>query len=380
MRVGFDIRPALFGHAGISRYARELCTSFTEMEDGPFMELFAPTWRGGKVATTHFKEGKFNMHRGLLPAKGMQLLNKVPGFDAGRWPAKVDVFHWTDYVYPEVRSAATVMTLHDASFAVDPTFHGWNSSTLLERVRNAINSSDIVIVVSEPGIQDAELMGVDPDRVRVVPNGVSPMFQPAGANEKGPKNGSGRPFLLTVGTIEPRKNYPRILKALENLWDRDSAPDWIIVGNPGWDYADFLNGLESSRHRQRIRWIQNADDQELLKLYQHCTALVYPSLHEGFGLPVLEAMACKRPVIIGDNTAPAWVAGDGGMRVQSRKTDSIQEGIERILSESAWARQAAAVLHRRSQEFSWEAAAKQTLAVYEEAVALRGQRAKMATI
>ncbi|MCH2112275.1 MAG: glycosyltransferase family 4 protein [Planctomycetes bacterium] len=362
MKVGIDIRPALFGNAGIARYARELCSCFTEMEDGPFLELYAPTWRGGSVKTTQFKAGRFKMHRGLLPARGMDVLHKIPGFDAGRYPAKVDVFHWSDYVYPQVTSAASVMTLHDAAFAVDPTFHGWNTATLLDRVRNAINQSNIILAVSEPGAQDAELMGADPEDVRIVPNGVNPMFQPS--EEELEESG----YILTVGTIEPRKNYLRILRALERLWDQDAAPDWIFVGKAGWDYNEFLSQVEASKHKNRIRWIQDASDGELLRLYQGCHALVYPSLHEGFGLPVLEAMACRKPVLVGDNTAPSWVAGPGGMRVQPTSVDSIQEGIERILTEKEWTSQAAAVLHRRAQEFTWEKSAQKTLDAYQEAI------------
>jgi len=370
IKVGFDIRPALFGHAGIARYGRELARELCELEDGPFLEFFAPTWRGGRVATTGFREDRFRMHRGFLPARGMAYLNKVPGFDAGRWPAKVDVFHWTDYVYPTVKSAGTVMTLHDAAFAVDPLFHGWNTSVLLDRVRRAIAQADRIIVVSEPGLRDAELMGADPETVRVIPNGVSPRFRPA----EGHVPGDGD-YLLTVGTIEPRKNYPRILQALENLWDRDAAPDWVIVGKEGWEHEEFLQRLERSRHRGRIRWMKNTSDDELVKVYQGCIALVYVSIHEGFGLPVLEAMACGKPVVVADQTAPAWVAGNAGMRVQARDTGSVEEGIRRILEEHAWRRQAAAVLERRARGFTWEEAAARTWRVYQETAALHAERA-----
>lgn len=371
MHVGFDIRPALFGNAGIARYARELGRCLTAMPDGPFLEMFAPTWKGGTVTTASFTTGRYHMHRGILPARGMQLINCIPGLDAGRWPAKVDVFHWTDYMYPKVTSAARVMTLHDAAFAVDPTFHGWNTSTLLDRVRNAIDQAEIIIVVSVPGMADAELLGADPERVRVIPNGVSSIFKPSAP---GAERVNRNKFVLTVGTIEPRKNYPRILRALENLWDKDMAPDWIIVGKAGWDHADFLNSLETSRHRKRIRWVKDASDHELVLLYQECEALVYPSLHEGFGLPVLESMACGKPVVVGDKTAPAWVAGDGGMRVQPNSVDSIQAGIERILCETDWTRQASAVLQKRAEEFRWNKAAVKTLAAYRDAIQAFSER------
>ncbi|HEX9793022.1 MAG TPA: glycosyltransferase family 1 protein [Planctomycetota bacterium] len=369
MKVGYDIRPALFNKAGLGRYTRELSVQLTQMQDGPFLELFAPAWRGGRILSREMAPGRFRMHRGFLPARAMHQLNRLPGLDAGRFPAPVDVFHCTDYVYPKVRSAAMVMTLHDAAFAVNPAFHGWNSSVLLDRVRRAIHDADAVIVVSEPGRADAELLGVYPEKVFVVPNGVSPAFKPA--EELPAEHG----YLLTVGTLEPRKNYPRILAALEPLWDADMAPDWWILGREGWEHQAFLTQLEASRHRHRIHWLKDLEDQQLVQIYQGALALVYPSLHEGFGLPVLEAMACRIPVVVGADTAPAWVAGKGGRRVDPHSVDSIREGIERIISEDWWRKQAAAVLELRSREFSWERAAADTLAVYKHAIKRFQERA-----
>lgn len=365
LNVGFDIRPALFDYAGIGRYVRELGTALTKMEEGqgPFLEMFAPSWRGGRQVPPGLEERRHKMNLGWLPGRVMDKIALLPGMDAGRFPAKVDVFHWTDYAYPTVRSAAKVMTLHDAAFVADPKFHGWDTSVLLDRVRRALNISDRIIVVSEPGRYDAELLGAQSDKVSVVPHGVSPYFRPA------EQELSDTGFLLTVGTLEPRKNYLRTLKAMEQAWDRDMAPDWVIVGRPGWDYEKFLKRMESSRHRKRIRWVQSVTDTELLRYYQGAMALLFPSLHEGFGLVVLEAMACGTPSIVGDQTAPAWVAGHSGMRVDPKSVDSISEGIERMVSEGPWRRQAAAVGLKRAKDFTWAKAAEKTVAVYKEAVA-----------
>lgn len=362
MKVGFDIRPALYNRAGVGRYARELALELTRRQDGPFLELYGYSWVGNRMSLPPLTENRYRIHRGVLPARVMRHLHRLPGMDAGRHPAKVDVFHWTDYVYPSVKSAASVMTLHDAAFAVDPTFHGWNTSELLDRVRQALQQADLVVVVSEPGVQDAELFGIARDKIRVVPNGVNPIFTPGDFD---PSQGG---YLLTVGTIEPRKNYRRSLVALEELWDKDAAPDWVIVGRVGWEQEEFLDSMEKSRHRNRIRWVNMAEDNELLGLYRNALALLYPSLHEGFGLPVLEAMACRIPVIVGKETAPAWVAGKGGMLVDPRNVDSIAEGIERIVNEDWWRKQAAHVLHLRSREFTWERAASATLGVYQDAI------------
>lgn len=363
LKVGFDIRPALFDYAGIGRYVREVGVALTQLEDGPFLEMFAPSWRGGRKVPAGLRDERHRIHRGWLPGRAMKIINRLPGMDAGRHPAKVDVFHWTDFTFPTVRSCATVMTMHDAAFAVDPTFHGWETSGLLDRVRRHMQQADAVIVPTAPTQHDAELLGLAPEQVHVVPHGVSPFFRPP----QDPRQ--KRDYLLTVSTLEPRKNYPRILRALEICWDRDLAPDWKILGRVGWEHEGFVEQMETSRHRNRIEWIDSAQpEDELRRLYQGALALIHPSLHEGFGLPVLEAMACGTPVVVGQGTSPAWVAGDAGMLVDPRSVDSIAEGIERIVSEDWWRKHAAAVLLRRSKDFTWERAAALTHASYQRAI------------
>lgn len=367
LKVGFDIRPALFDYAGIGRYVREVGVALTQLDEGPFLDMFAPSWRGGRKVPEGLAPERHKIHRGWLPGRAMKYLHRIPGMDAGSHPAKVDVFHWTDFTFPTVKSCAAVMTMHDAAFAVDPTFHGWETSRLLDRVRRHMAQADIVIVPTAPTLHDAELLGLNPQSVQVVPHGVSSFFQPPTAKDH------KREYLLTVSTIEPRKNYPRILRALESCWDRDLAPDWIILGRPGWEHEPFLEQLEKSRHRQRITWIAHAESEDRLReLYQGALALIHPSLHEGFGLPVLEAMACGTPVVVGHGTSPAWVAGDAGMMVEAREVDSIAEGIERIVSEDWWRKHAAAVLLRRSKEFTWQRAAELTHEAYQEAVRRHG--------
>ncbi len=373
LRVGFDIRPALFNYAGIGRYVRELATAITRLPEAgaPFLECFAPSWRGGRQVPPGMAEGRYKMNFGWLPGRLMDQLHHLPGLDASRFPAKVDVFHWTDYTYPRVRDAAKVMTLHDAAFVAEPTFHGWDTSVLLRRVRRALQEADRIIVVSEVGRYDAEMLGGEGDRVRVVPHGVSPYFKPPADGAPLRIPGVGDDYLLTIGTLEPRKNYMRSLRALESCWDKDLAPDWVIVGQPGWDYDRFLSAIETSRHKQRIHWLKSATDTELLRYYQGATAHLFPSLHEGFGLVVLEAMACGTPSIVGDQTAPAWVAGPSGLRVDPKDIDSIAEGIERMVGDEAWRNQARAVGLQRAETFTWQAAAEKTVGVYEEAMQAR---------
>jgi len=363
MRVGFDVRPAQAARAGIGRYCRELLRALAALADGPELELYALGRHPRRAALPRDPGGRLHLHDRRFPARILALLHRLPGLDAGRLPARVDLFHWTDYVYPPVRSAARVLTLHDASFLVDPAFHGRNTPVLRRRLRRVLPGCARVLVPSPAAREDALRLGVPPGRIRVVPDGVAPLFRPAPDSDPG---GAGP--LLTVGTVEPRKNHLRVLRALERLWERDAAPDWWILGRPGWDLAPFREALERSRHRHRVRWLQDADDEELLRALQGASALVYPSLHEGFGLPVLEAMACGLPVLVGAGTAPAWVAGPAAVTVEARSVEALEAALAALCAGPEERRERGRRLRERAATFSWAATARGTLAVYREAL------------
>lgn len=357
LRVGYDVRPALFDYAGIGRYVRELAVALSQLPegDGPHLDLFSNAWHPGGSLPPGMLHGRFRNRRSPTPFLA---------------PRGADLFHWTDYDYPKVRNVPAVMTLHDASFVMDPKFHGWDSARLLGRVRSAVNHADKVIVPSEPARHDAELLGAHDDQIVVVPHGVAPYFRPA----ERPLVDSG--YLLSVGTLEPRKNYLRLLLALERAWARDAAPDWLLIARRGWDYEEFLLRLEASRFRHRVRWIESLPDAELLRAYQGALAFMFPSMHEGFGLAVLEAMACGVAPVVSLKTAAAWLAGPSAMLVDPKDVDSICEGIERIVSSHPWRRQAAAVALQRAREFSWQRCAKETMAVYRSAIAAYDRHAE----
>jgi len=147
----------------------------------------------------------------------------------------------------------------------------------------------------------------------------------------------------------------------------------VIAGRRGWETEVFLDALSRSRHKRRIHWLGAVSDEELLLLYQRAWALVYPSLHEGFGLPVLEAMACGTPVIVGAGTAPAEIAGRAGLLADPKDVDSIRAALETVLGWNEEERgRTASALRGRAAHFSWEETARRTLAVYREALAPAG--------
>jgi glycosyltransferase involved in cell wall biosynthesis len=199
-----------------------------------------------------------------------------------------------------------------------------------------------VIAVSELTARDAvELLGVDEERVRVIPHGVAAPFEPTGP-------AAGGDYVLAVGTLEPRKNFPRVVLAAER-----AGIDVRVAGGAGWGGVD-------------VDSLGFVDDDELARLYRGAAALVYPSLYEGFGLPVLEAMACGTPVVTSRDSAPAEVAGGAAVLVDPLDVEGIAEGIREAIARRDELRTAGL---ERARAFTWEAAAKATADVYREAAA-----------
>ena len=209
------------------------------------------------------------------------------------------------------------------------------------------------------------------DKVRVVPNGLDPRFRPGTADsiaatraELGAPDG----YLLAVGTLEPRKNLPTLLTAWEALADADPAtPPLVLAGGAGWETRSFRRRLAALEARG-LRHLGRVDDERLLALYQAATVFAYPSLYEGFGLPVLEAMACGVPVVTSDVSSLPEVAGDAALLVDPRDAKSLAAALHRLLGDPGLRSDLAARGIARAGQFSWQKTAAGMEEVFREAL------------
>ena len=280
----------------------------------------------------------------------------------------VNVVHATSII-PAATALPLVVTVHDLAFLHDPSHFTARGVKVFRRSMELVKrKATRIICVSRTTFDDCVANGFPMDRLRYVPNGVRRVEVSVGEVETViAKLGIPREFLLFVGTVEPRKNLARLIEAHASLGDR--VPELVIAGAAGWGGDYSLVDANNSR----VRFLGFVPDAELNCLYSAATAVCYPSIREGFGLPILEAMSHGAPVVTSQGGATEEVAGGAAELVDALDVQSIADGILRVLANrdelSGRGRQ-------RAAEMSWKHTAELTRDVYAEAIAdFPGRRA-----
>ncbi len=304
------------------------------------------------------------------PALGVELLKL--------WP-RPQLIHSPDFVPPRYRTMKAVANIQDLAFLKFPDLAllTGESKRYYDQVYRAAQDADALIALSNSARDDiVSLLGVKPEKVAVIPAAAGEQFRPPAdfrqaqalaAREFGlPSPGEGG-YILFVGTIEPRKNLPTLLEAYRKLLDGrrvSPTPALAVAGREGWLFEQVHAKLDELKLREHVRLLGGVGDAELVRLYQGALAFLMPSLYEGFGLPVLEAMQSGVPVVSSSAGSLAEVAGDAAILVEPADVDGWTAGMERVLlDEGERARLVAAGL-RQARGFSWERAARETWALY----------------
>ncbi|HJZ49219.1 MAG TPA: glycosyltransferase family 1 protein, partial [Roseiflexaceae bacterium] len=268
-----------------------------------------------------------------------------------------------------------VVTIHDMTLSLLPQYHPWRKRLVVRPLIPLIaRRAARIITVSEHARADiVRLLRVPPDRVVVVPEAAAAMFHAASAEEQARVRARyqlDRPYVLYVGTLEPRKNLVRLIRAWHSLWSRGAiAHQLMLVGGRGWQDAAIYATIARIDCGDALRLAGYVPTEDLPALYSAADAFAFPSLSEGFGLPVIEAMACGTPALI--STAPALreLAGDAALAVDPCDEQALADALERLLSDAALRADLRARGLRRAGAFSWDRAARRTLAIYQEAIA-----------
>jgi alpha-1,3-rhamnosyl/mannosyltransferase len=231
-----------------------------------------------------------------------------------------------------------------------------------------LRTADALITVSESVQQDLlRLYRVAPDRVYAIPHGVAFPFVPHPPQHARPviaSLGIREPYVIAVGTVEPRKGYPVLLQAVERAAENIPDLQLVIVGATGWLAEPIERALEEAQQRGRVLRLRRISDQTLAALYSAAAAFVTASFYEGFNFPLLEALACGAPAIATDIPVHREVAGNAALFVRSGDVDSLAEAMISLLTDTTLARRLQQAGPQQASRFSWHKSAEQHIAVY----------------
>jgi len=371
IRVAIDVTTAVTQRAGIARYTRELVRSLAALPDGPELRPFYIAPRediplGDGLHPLGVRQGIYARYFDMM---ARHALHRPAG---GPWDG-AQVYHAEVIVYPPVRKMPVVTTVHDLSYMIYPRFHTRLYGSYLRLLTpTMVRGAQMVIAVSESTKRDlVERTDVPAHNVRVIYPGVGSIFRqplsPERVAEVRTRYGLTDGFILSVGTLEPRKNLHGTLQAYRSLRARlPDAPPLILIGGSGWrlDEQRLLPASEAAY----VRRLGYVPDEDLAALYASCSAFVYPSLYEGFGSPVAEALTLGAPTLTSNVSSLPEVAGDAAVLVNPRDPEEIATALERILMDSALGARLRAAGPIQVNQFLYDRCASETMRVYEEAI------------
>ncbi|MCC6142723.1 MAG: glycosyltransferase family 4 protein [Candidatus Hydrogenedentes bacterium] len=351
--------------SGTGRYTTELVHALASLPDAPELTAIWPdTAPCPEVPNIRFIQRPARANQRILFDQwGMLELRERLGADVVHYPANFS---------PATMLRNLVLTVHDLSFLHYP---GWfrvdRALYYRHAIRRSVRQAKHIIADSLATKQDlCDFLDVPECGVTVIPLGVSPDYAPVGPDVREQirgKYGLPRSFFLFVGTLEPRKNLPRLVAAFDAVAGK-VPQDLVIVGRPGWKTGAIDEAIAAARHRDRIHLPGFVASEDLPALLGNAHAFVWPSLLEGFGLPPLEAMACGVPVLSSNTSSIPEVCGEAALLVNPLHVDDIADGLRRLSQEEGLCQRLSEAGRARAARFTWRRTATATLSVYQSAL------------
>lgn len=355
LRIVLDGTPLTAETGGIRRYVEELSLALAQAGNGDAVHLVSDQ---ALPRIPRLEAGGVLQHGDA--AKGWSKRWWLAGLPRLCGQMGASVFHGTDFAVPYLHRVPAVITIHDLSPWKQ---RAWQPEAARVRRRTPwmlrLGLADAVITVSETIRREVlAYFRIAPERVHAIPLAADSRFRPVA-----PADGA-QPYFLFVGTLEPRKNVAALVEAWKPIFREFGVPLKIA----GRRRKDFVAPTEMPG----IEWLGAVADEELAALYSGALAVVYPSMYEGFGLPVLEAMQCGAPVVVGAAEALREVAGDGALCVGADEPGELTTVLRRFAMEPAWRQEWSGRSIARAAAFSWARTAAETRTVYQEAIRLTG--------
>jgi glycosyltransferase involved in cell wall biosynthesis len=372
LRVGFDATPAVRQGGGIGRYTRELLRALAAVDTQTRYRLYYAAGPGAAAYPLPRLPSNFSLRR--LPFDDIwlsRLWHRLQLPIPANWiTGPIDLLHSPDFTLPPVAGRTrTLLTVHDLSFVRDPDSAVPVLRDYLNRaVPRSVARADHVLADSAATRDDlVELYQTPLEKITVLYSGVNDSFRPirdpallAAVRQR---YGLGAdPYVLAVGTLQPRKNYVRLIRAFAQL-DQPGLR-LVIVGGRGWMFDSIFSEVGRLGLEGRVLFPGFADDADLPALYSAARVLAYPSLYEGFGLPILEAFACGTPVVTSTASCLPEVAGDAALLVAPEDEAALAGALSRAVCDDSLRADLVRRGFERLKHFSWEASARQLVGIY----------------
>lgn len=376
--IAIDYTPAVRQKAGIGRLVRGQIEALVALNPGWDLRLFV----AGRITNADRRAAPLPLHATPLDERNLVRVwhrldipfPRVECFTGG----PLDLFHATDFVLAPTRARRKLLTVHDLAFvfypdAAMPSLHHYLNVVVPRSVRRA----DGVVADSHHTARDlTEQWQVPPERITVVQGAVDhehfqPVSDPQRRHAVRDRYAIGsRPFVLALSRLEPRKNFVRLIEAFAQARRAARLPHRLIIGGgKGWLYDDILRRVDELDLHDHVHFTGFIDDADLPTLYSAAEFFAYPSLYEGFGLPIIEALACGAPVLTADNSCLPEAGGPGALYVKAEEVSSIAAGIVRLATEEALRAQLRGAGLQHAAQFTWQRSAHQLLDAYTRVLA-----------
>lgn len=358
-----DARPLEAERTGVGRYLEGLLPAWLDAFPGDRFVLLSPR----PIRLPPALASRVEAHEAGRGLPGTLWLQAVAPVEALRHGS--DVFFAPLAIVPLASPVPCVATLHDLTPFLFPEWHTRKNRLAFNPLVGAsVRRARTVFCVSRATRRDLVAAFPEADgKSIVVPNGLT-ASSPRGDDPGAPPPNEGRPYVLSLATREPRKNLARLVRAMESLWDRDAGfPDLLVAGGSGWGSGEAERAVDASPHKRRIRLLGWVEPAEVGRLLAGARLLAYPSLYEGFGLPVLEAMAAGTVVVASSSSSLPEVLGDAGLLPDPNDVSAIARAIETAHLDEAFRREAVRRGRERAARFTWDRAARQMRPRFEEA-------------
>lgn len=284
---------------------------------------------------------------------------------------KIDVFHEPFFTAPIIKRCPTVITVYDVSFLYIPFCYTFRTRLYLKSLLPmSLKRSDLIIAISKNTKKDIiDNFSISPDKIIVIYPGVEEDFKPVEDREELERvkrlykiRGD---FILSTGGLSPRKNFIRLIKALKMLRDNKKIDlKLVIVGVKGWMYEPIFKEISINGLERDVLFCGHVPKEQLVRLYNAAAAFIYPSLYEGFGMPILEAMACGCPVVASKVSSMPEACGDAALLIDPKNIEALSDAIYKMITDEPLRKDLIRKGMNQAKKFSWQKTAEETLTVY----------------